>query len=84
MLGNGELKVRWHYADDGGGLAINSHGLPNDVGIAVKIAFPDFVTEYGRLFRAWFIVLGRKIATHDGRDPDDPQAQHCLREYFAE
>src|SRR6202022_630966 len=25
LLGNWELKVWWHYADDGGGLAINSH-----------------------------------------------------------
>ena len=71
LLGDGELKVRRHHTNDGGGFAINSDALPDDIGIGVEIALPDFVTQNRRLFRAGLVVLGREIAAHDRRHAND-------------
>ena len=40
---------------------------------SLEIALPDFVTQNCHLLRARFVVLGGKIAAHDGRHRDDPE-----------
>ena len=49
------------------GFAINSNALSDDVGIAVEIAFPNFVTENDDPFRARFVVLGGEVASKNRR-----------------
>src|SRR5262249_38147282 len=71
FLRNWKLKVGRHHADDGGGLAVNSNALPNDLGIGIEIAPPDFVAEDRDLFRARFVVLCCEIAAKDRRDTDN-------------
>src|SRR5436190_13729826 len=62
-----ELKIRRHNADDRCRLAINSNVLSDNVGIAVEIPFPNFVTENDHPFRAWFVVLGGEVASKNRR-----------------
>src|SRR5438477_11834267 len=62
-----ELKIRRHNADDRCRLAINSNVLSDDVGIAIEVPFPNFVTENDHPFRAWFVVHGGEVASKNRR-----------------
>src|SRR5205085_9090219 len=55
FLGNGKFKIGRHHADDGGGLAINSNALSDDVWIGGEIASPDFVPQNCDFFRAGLV-----------------------------
>ena len=66
-----ELKIRRHNADDRCRFAINSNVLSDDVGIAVEIPFPNFVTENDDPFRARFVVRGGEVASKNWRYTSD-------------
>ena len=66
-----ELKILRHNADDCCRLAINSNVLSDDVGIAVEIPFPNFVTENDGPFRTRFVVLGGEVASKNRRYTSD-------------
>ena len=48
-------------------MAIDPEALPDNPGIAVKIALPNFMTENCHFLRAGFVVRGRKIAAENRR-----------------
>src|SRR5262249_37523774 len=45
--------------------------LSDDIGIAVEIPFPNFVTENDDSFRARFVVGGGEVASNNWRYTDD-------------
>ena len=47
--------------------------MSDDVGIAIEVAFPDFVTENRDLLRAWFVVFRGEIAAKNRRDAKNPK-----------
>jgi hypothetical protein len=45
--------------------------LSDDVGIAVEIPFPNFVTENDNPFGARFVIRGGEVASKNWRYPSD-------------
>ena len=66
-----ELKILRHNADDCCRLAINSNVLSDDVGIAVEIPFPNFVTENDGPFGARFVIRRGEVASKNWRHTSD-------------
>src|SRR5437879_12528231 len=66
-----KLKIWRHDTDNGGGLAVNSNALPDDVRIGIKIASPDFVAEDRDIFRARFVVIDGEIALRGRRSTNE-------------
>src|SRR4029077_14433722 len=73
FLRHRKFKIRRHHPDNGCSLAIHANALSDDVGIAIEVAFPDFVTENRDLLRAWFVVFRGEIAAKNRRDPKNPK-----------
>src|SRR5581483_11897701 len=77
FLETGKLKIRRHNANDGCSFAVHSNALSDHIGIAIEIAFPNFMTENDDLFCTGFIIRGCEIAAKDRRYSSDLEKIFC-------